>query len=302
MHAMSGAAAGRRNSAGLARDVELLDLLAGQEALRAGGLGVSRLAELTGRDKAAISRAMATLADAGLVARDPDTLAYHLGSRLYALAARTNEATLVRRARPILRRMSQSIRETTHLCVLHGGNVLTLFSELSPNEVATAGWTGSTTAAWRTPSGRVLISDWDRPSVDAWYSSHGRDAAVLTPAELARRGPFPLLDEPPPDKVVVRDLETLHAELARIRQHGYALLDEELEEGVVGASAPVRDLTGSIVAAINVSAPRSRVGARLPELGSFAARGAAALTAELGGPTGPARPGPAARAGQAPPA
>jgi DNA-binding IclR family transcriptional regulator len=139
------------------------------------------------------------------------------------------------------------------------------------------------------PGGRVC-----RPTGSGEELGHPAEHRV---GELRQRG-----DESPADKVVVRDLETLHAELARIRARGYALLDEELEEGVVGASAPVRDLTGSIVAAINVSAPRSRVSARLPELGTFAARGAAALTAELGGPTGPARPGPAARAGQAPPA
>lgn len=272
----------RRNSSGLGRDVEILDLLAGPEASRAGGLGVLRIAELTGRDKAAISRALATLGDAGLVCRDPDDLSYQLGPRLYALAARTTEATMTHRARPLLRRMVQRVRETTHLCVLRGGNVLTLSSELSPYEMRTTGWAGTTTAAWRTPSGRVLISDWDRASVNAWYAEHGHDAALVDPG-VDNLDSFRVLDEPPPDKAVVRDLETLHAELARIRQRGYAVLDEELEEGVVGASAPVWGPTGSIIAAINVSAPRTRMGQRLDDLGLYVARCATALSAELGG-------------------
>src|SRR3546814_17107170 len=58
-------------------------------------------------------------------------LTYDLGPKLFALAAQTQEAALVRRARPILRQMATSTRETTHLCVLRGGNVLTLLSELS---------------------------------------------------------------------------------------------------------------------------------------------------------------------------
>jgi DNA-binding IclR family transcriptional regulator len=273
----------RRNSSGLARDVEILDLLAGPEAVNAGGLGVLRIAELTRRDKAAVSRALATLADAGLVTRDADRLGYRLGSRLYALAARTTEATMTHRARPLLRRMVQRVRETTHLCVLRGGNVLTLMSELSPYEMRTTGWAGTTTAAWRTPSGRVLISDWDRASVETWYAEHGHDAAVVDPGALGDLNPFHVLAEPPPSKLVVSDVESLHAELARIRQRGYATLDEELEEGVVGASAPVWDVTGSIVAAINVSAPRSRMGSRLDELGSYVARCAASLSTELGG-------------------
>lgn len=277
------AASPRRNSSGLGRDVEILDLLASPEALRAGGLRVLRIAELTGRDKAAISRALATLADAGLVYRNPEDLTYQLGPRLYALAARTTEATMTHRARPLLRRMVQQVRETTHLCVLRGGNVLTLSSELSPYEMRTTGWAGTTTAAWRTPSGRVLISDWDRTSVDEWYAEHGHDAALVDPAGLGDQGQFRVLDEPPANKVVVSDLESLHAELTRIRRRGYAVLDEELEEGVVGASAPVWGATGSIIAAINVSAPRSRMGTRLDELGSYVARCASSLSAELGG-------------------
>lgn len=246
-----------------------------------------RIAELTGRDKAVVSRALATLADAGIVARDPDQHTYQLGARLYALAARTTEATMTRKARPLLRQMVLTVRETAHLCVLREGNVLTLFSELSPYEVRTTGWTGTTTAAWRTPSGRVLISDWDRPSVDEWYAEHGRDAALVHPKEIGTSEPFAVLAEPRPDKVVVRDLQSLHVELARIRQRGYATLDEELEAGVVGASAPVRDATGAIIAAINVSAPKSRMAHRLDELGTYIARSAASLSTELGNP--PAR-------------
>ena len=68
----------RTYGSGLIRDVELLEVLAKQEA-GAGGLGVSRIAELAGRDKAQVSRALATLADAGLVTRDDDTKAYRPG-------------------------------------------------------------------------------------------------------------------------------------------------------------------------------------------------------------------------------
>ena len=76
--------------------------------------------------------------------------------------------------------------------------------------------------------------------------------------------------------------ESLLEEIGRIRAHGYALLDEELEGGVVGASAPVFDLNGRIIAAINVSAPKIRMGERLPTLGRYVAEAAAALSEQLG--------------------
>jgi len=265
--------------------VQILDLLARPDALDEGGLGVLRVAEALGRDKAAVSRALATLADAGLVDRDPVRMTYHLGARLYALAARTQEAALTQRARPTLRQMVLTVRETTHLCVLRGGNVLALLSEVSPQPVGTVGWAGSTTAACRTPSGRVLISDWDRASVDAWYARHGHDAALVGLQSSPDPGAFSVLVDPDPARLVVRDLAGLHTELDRVRSRGYAVSDEELERGVVAASAPVRDASGSVVAALNVSAPKNRLGSRLEDLGAYLARCGAALSAELGCPS-----------------
>ena len=273
----------RRNSSGLARDIEILELLGGSESVQNRGLGVLRIAQLTGRDKAVVSRTLATLADAGLLDRDESSLTYRLGSRLFALAARTTESRLVTESRAYLRRIAQSTKETTHLCVLRGGNVLTILSELSPHEFRTTGWEGVTTAAWRTPSGRVLLSDWDTHSLERWYAEHGQDLPIVGPADpvMAASG-FSVLSSPPEDKAVVTDFDSLLAELSRIRSRGYALLDEELEQGVVGASAPVCDLNGRIVAAVNVSAPKARIGERLEALGRYVAAAASDLSRQLG--------------------
>lgn len=275
-------AAPRRNSSGLGRDIEILELLGTEDALRSGGLGVSQVAQLTGRDKAVVSRALATLAETGLVERDDDSLRYLLGPRLYALAARTATTTLAHASRIILRRLVQSTRETSHLCVLRGGNVLTLLSELSPHDIRTTGWAGTTTAAWRTPSGRALLSDWDEASLAKWYEEHGADRPLVGSFDHAGGSEFPVLDAPPPGSAPVTDLESLLTELARIREQGYALSDEELEFGVVAASAPIIDFTGRIVAAINVSAPKARIGHRLGALGEFVARAARELSSRLG--------------------
>lgn len=275
----------RRNSSGLARDIEMLDALGLPEATRAGGLGVMRIAEITGREKTVTSRTLATLCDAGLVVRDPETLAYRLGPRLFALAARTSEATLVREARPHLRRIARYTGETTHLCVLRGGNVLTLVSELSPYEFRTAGWEGVTTAAWRTPSGRVLLSDWQDDELVAWYEQHGHDQPTVGPGRTDLASPaFAVLDAPTPEQVVVHDLNDLRSELAQVRERGYAISDEELEVGVVAASAPVRDCTGRIVAAVNVSAPKARMPESLAKIGEFVAKATEPLSAHLGAP------------------
>ena len=276
----------RRNSSGLSRDVELLELLGTSESFRAGGLGVTQVAELTGRDKAVVSRALTTLADAGLIERDESTLRYLPGTRLYALAAHTASAGLIQASRDHLRRLTQLTRETSHLCVLRGGNVLTLVSELSPHQVRTTGWAGITTAAWRTPSGRALLSDWDDVSLARWYDDHGQDHALVgTFAPESEPLGFPVPELPPPGKAPVTDFDSLLVELQRIRECGSALSDEELEMGVVAASAPVTDFSGRVVAAINVSAPKPRIGQRLDALGVYVARAARELSQRMGAPT-----------------
>lgn len=274
----------RRNSAGLRRDLELLEILGSPEAESSGGLGVVRVAELSGRDKGAVSRTLATLADSGLVSRDPVTQSYRLGYQLYALAARTLESRLVRASAPYLRRVVTATHETTHLCVLRGGTVLTLASELSEFAFRGLGWEGVSTAAWQTSSGRVLVSDWAEDDLRGWYAVHGHDDPVTSPVTppLQNLGAasFALTDVIP----LVTDFESLSAEIARIRRRGYAIVDEEFETGVVGVSAPVFDFRGTIIAAINVSAPKPRLGAHLDQAGALTARVAAELSAQLGAP------------------
>jgi IclR family transcriptional regulator, KDG regulon repressor len=60
------------------------------------------------------------------------------------------------------------------------------------------------------------------------------------------------------------------------------VVDEEFEAGLVGVAAPVRDFRGRIVAALNVSAPRFRLGRRLDAAGREVRAAADALSERLG--------------------
>ena len=245
----------RRNRSGLVRDIELLELLADEdvEGGRLAGMGVRELAAASGRDKAVVSRTMATLAEAGLVERDPASRRYRLGGRLFALAARTEEAALARRARPWLRRLAAGTGETSHLCVLRAGAVVTLASEVGHAAGRTQTWEGVSTAAWLTPSGRVLLSGYDGPSLEAWFAAHG-SSEPLPRARRRRVGPEGwLLARKQPV-----GLDALRIELDRVRREGHGISRGELEDGVVALSVPVRSFTGEVVAALNTSGPASR--------------------------------------------
>jgi DNA-binding IclR family transcriptional regulator len=282
---MPSAVSQRRNVSGLIRDLEVLEVLGSREAIDSVGLGVNRVAELSARDKGQISRTLATLADSGFVERDRESGKYSLGYQIYALAAKTSEANLVKQASKYLKQVVGLTHETAHLCVLRGGNVLTLKSELSPSAFRGVGWEGVSVAAAPTSSGRALLSDWSEPEVRRWYADHAGDTLVvrsenaLPPGIAAMNSvdnPIPLI------KSKVRNLEDLLNELTVVRRQGYALVDEEFEPGLVGASAPIRDATGLIVAVINVSAPKTRIGPHLRQVGEIVKQVSAAASAQLG--------------------
>ncbi len=274
----------RRNAAGLSRDLDVLEVLGTPEALRAHGLGVNRVAELTARDKGQISRTLATLADAGFVDRDRASGKYRLGFQLYSLASRTAEARFVEEAGRYLRKVVNLTHETTHLCVLRGGNVLTLKSELSNHAFRGVGWEGVSVAALSTSSGRALLSDWNDAEIEEWYQEHAMDTRIIRPIIGASvQDPDAISDAEENRRLgKIKNVEDLKKELNNIRKAGYAKVDEEFEWGLVGASAPIRDHSDRIIGVINVSAPKTRIGSHLDQVGEIIAKVGLEFSLHLG--------------------
>ena len=212
----------RRNAAGLRRDLEVLEVLGSHTSIKEHGLGVNKVAELTGRDKGQISRTLSTLADAGFVERDRSSAKYRLGFQLYAMAARTKEARLVVESEQYLRKVVNRLHETAHLCVLRGGNVLTLKSELSSSAFRGVGWEGVSVGALRTSSGRALMSDWSEAEVRDWYLEHAKDSLVVMPT-LGLPTSIPesfVRTSAVTDTTKINSVQDLLSELEHIRKRG----------------------------------------------------------------------------------
>jgi DNA-binding IclR family transcriptional regulator len=233
-------------TAGLARGLDVLAALGEPEAMSQ-GLGVVRLAALVGGDKSQLSRTLATLADLGFVERDPDTLAYRIGWRVFALAARAGESRLLVAAPAVLHELVAALGESAHLSVRQGAYSLTLLSVPSPAAVHAPGRVGELTPLATTSSGRALVSD-------------------LADDELAALGLLPVA-------------EAVH----RARADGYAIVREEFEAGLVASAAPIRNPAGHIIAALNVSAPSFRFEPRLEEAAQLLVAAAEKLSGVLRG-------------------
>lgn len=230
-------------------------------ALEGGELGVTRIAELVGREKSQVSRTLKVLAEQGLVERDPATLAYRLGWRVFALAAVAGEQRLVAAAPARLRELVRAFGEGAHLSVLHGSGVLTVVSESPPHAVQAVGWVGRIVPAGCTSAGYALLVDHDRS-----------DLRTFLPDAAFRRE----------NKRAPQTADELWERLGAARTRGYAVADEEFEPGLTAVAAPVRDFRGAIVAAVNVSAPHFRFAARVEEAGTQVRAVADELSRALG--------------------
>src|SRR5262249_56847858 len=76
------------SSTSLSRAIAILTVLGSPEGTDADGIGVVQIARLIGREKTQVSRTLKTLAEAGFVLRDQETLRYRLGWRGVTPAAR----------------------------------------------------------------------------------------------------------------------------------------------------------------------------------------------------------------------
>jgi IclR family pca regulon transcriptional regulator len=95
---------------------------------------------------------------------------------------------------------------------------------------------GTRFPAYATSMGRVLLAE--HPDLDGY----------LARVELLALSPR-----------TVTSADALRAELANVRRQGWALVDQELEEGLRSVAAPIRDRSGTVVAAMNLSAHASRM-------------------------------------------
>lgn len=220
---------------GASRVMALLDVLSSADpALYPAGLSVSEAARMLGRDKSVVSRQLRSLFETGLVSRDEESGRYDLSWRLFALAVRAGDQRLIKVAPPSMLRLTMAVNERTYLSVYSDGEVLTVYSESSRRPIEAVNWTGLTVPVNRSSSGMALLMDHD-------------DEHIL---DLVRRGP---------DGISAREARGFLASVREARRRGYTVANQTFDPELLGIGAPVRDFSGQIKAAVNISGPCFRI-------------------------------------------
>lgn len=225
-------------------------------------LGITVLARRLGVAKSTAHRLASTLVAEGFLEQNPVDGRYRLGLLLFSLGAQVRRRMDVSElAVPHLHALRDQSGETVHLAVLHDTEILYLRNLDSPHAIRTRSYLGVRMPAYCTSEGRALLA----------YS------APLVVAHVLRVKLQPRTARTLTDKAQLTQL------LAQVRQSGYALDDEESEDGMRGVAAPIFDASGAVVAAVGLAGPAQRVSkTSLRKFATLVAQAGQAISARLG--------------------
>ncbi|GAA2353568.1 IclR family transcriptional regulator C-terminal domain-containing protein [Saccharopolyspora halophila] len=197
---------------------------------------LSEVARSTNLSRAAARRFLHTLVQLGYVWTDGRVFA--LTPRVLELGfAYLSSVSLPEIAQPYLEQLVSEVHESASVSVLDGSDIVYVARVPTSRIMTVSINIGTRFPAYATSMGRVLLAD--LPA--------GKLRSYLDEAELAPLGPR-----------TITDRAELVAELERIREQGWALVDQELEAGLRSISVPIRDRYGRVVAAANISSHASR--------------------------------------------
>jgi IclR family pca regulon transcriptional regulator len=254
----------------LARGISVLSALgAGPQ-----GLTLSEAAAATGLPRATARRSLLTSVRQGYVATEGHR--FRILPRVLELGyARLGQLSLGELAQPHLAAVVRTVHESASMAVLDGQDIRYVARAAAERIMSVDIMIGTRFPAYATSMGRVLLADRPRPERERF----------LADTRLKALTDYTITD----DAALLRVLDG-------VARDGYALVDQELEEGLRSIAVPVRDPAGFAVAAVNVSMHAARTSpdqARTVVLPLLRAAAAALSTdlALVSGPTAAARRG-----------
>ena len=203
------------------------------------------MARATGLTRATARRLLLTLVTLGYVCSDGRT--FELTPRVLDLGfAYVSSLQLPDIAQPFMEALSDRVHESVSASVLDGTQIVYVARVNTQRIMGISLAIGSRLPAAWTSMGRVLLAGLPDEQINAFL-----EGLVIT--KLTSES--------------ITDVDDLRTEVYAVRTQGYALVDQELEEGIRSVAAPLRDRRGRTLAAINVGTHAARV--NLKELRSI---------------------------------
>jgi DNA-binding IclR family transcriptional regulator len=240
----------------LIKGLQILEALTRSER----AMGVSELAILVGMGKSNVHRLLQALVELRFVLRDEEQSLYRASLKMWELGSLLHGRLDVKRAagNAMLRLLEQT-RETVHLSMLDGDDVVYIHKMESLEPVRAYSELGGRAPAYCVATGKALLAYQPRVHLDR------------VSLQLISHSPHSIVDQ----------MEFLR-EMEKVRTTGYAVNRGEWRESVWGIAAPIRDDTGTVRAAIGISGPSARIKpSQIKALAAHVLDAAATITREI---------------------
>jgi DNA-binding IclR family transcriptional regulator len=192
------------------------------------------IAQVLSLPRSTAFRILQTLESLDYVRRDHSGRLFRLGSAVLNRGfAYLSSLDIVEVAQPILKKLRDDTGLSSHLAVREGREVLYVARFAARSSVASSVTVGSRFPVHATVLGRMLILDFTDEQLNQLY-----------PESLLAK----ITEQTPATKQQLRDL------LEQDKQRGYAVSQSFFERGVSAIAAPVRDASGQVIAALNITA------------------------------------------------
>lgn len=221
---------------GLAKGLAVIETFSAERPRQS----IADVAAASGLDRATARRCLLTLAHLGHA--DYDGKFFTLTPRVLRLGTACLAAMpLPQLVQPLLDRLSDRLGESSSVCVLDGDEIVYIARAAQKKVMSISLMAGSRLPAYCTSMGRVLL-------------------AALPPDEARAR--LSAMQRPTRTAHTLTRVDAIMAALARVRDEGYALNDQEIEIGLRSIAVPVLNARGATVAAMNVGVPATQADAQ----------------------------------------
>lgn len=208
-------------------------------------MGITEISNIMGVYKSTIHRTLATLENKGFIRQNKENGKYWLGAKFYGIGMVVGEKmALIDMIKPFAKELHDEFNEVVNVSILEKGPTevpcsILILKEYNKNQVLNAlnPSVGSSSACYCSSVGKCLMAF--NKDIDL---SKYRDKPIEKFTSHT-----------------VDNWDDLVKQLEKIRQQGYAVDDEELEDGLTCIGAPIFNRDNQAVAAISLSGPTSRM-------------------------------------------
>lgn len=212
------------------RLLDILELLSGEKD----GLGVTEIGNRIGLHKSTVHRIVSAMAERGYIEKVPGRGVYKIGLKLVEISSvYLNNVELKTEARPYLHELTTKFGQPSHLAILDGSDAVYIDKVDTVNNIRLYSQIGRRIPVYCSALGKCLLSGLNNNEI----------SEILSRCSFHKYTPKTL------------DREVVLRQVMAVAAYGWAIDDEEHDEGIRCIASPVFDYRGKVVAAVSIAGP-----------------------------------------------